>query len=242
MVSLFRMIVVLTALLKVISASAAENILRVPHIADAAPFVILNEQQQPEAGLLYELYQRLSHQLGLTMQMTAVPRKLIGKWVLQGDIDIYCNATPYWFIDPEFRFSPPLYIHRDLVVSRRQYADIADFLRHASGRIGTTFEYIYPTLQLLFQNGQLQRLDSVSPRESLQLLQSGQLDMAVVSEIELKYFLYDHQDFATLVVAQDEIRCMYSPQLSEQTVAQLNTQLSTLMKQGELIRIVDKYQ
>ena len=216
--------------------------LRVPHIADAAPFMILNEQQQPDSGLLFELYQALSQQLGLTMQIEAVPRKLVGKVLQQGDIDIYCNATPDWFPEPNLRWSPPLFIHRDVVVSRRNYVDFASFMQQAEGKIGTTFEYIYPTLSELFQKGRLLRVDSFSPRESLRLLQAGHLDAVVVSELELNYFLPDSAGLSSLVVAQDEIRCMYAPHLAEKQVQQLNDQLTLLIKQGDLIHIVDKYQ
>jgi len=216
--------------------------LRVPHIDDAAPFMILNDQQQPESGLLFELYQALSHQLGLTMQIEAVPRKLVGKVLQKGAIDIYCNATPEWFPEANLRWSPPLFFHRDVVVSRRKYADFASFVQQAEGKIGTTFEYIYPTLSELFQNGRLLRVDSFSPRESLRLLQAGHLDAVVVSELELNYFLPNSEGFSSLVVAQDEIRCMYAPQLEEKQVQQLNDQLTLLIKQGDLIRIVDKYQ
>lgn len=218
------------------------KLLRVPHIADAAPFMIVNEQQQPVSGMLFELYQLLSHNLGLTMQIEAVPRKLIGKLLQQGDVDIYCNATPEWFTQPGLRWSPPLFIHRDVVVSRRKYANFSSFLQQAQGRIGTTFKYIYPTLSWLFQQGRLERVDSFSPRESLRLLQAGHLDAVVVSELELNYFLRDSQGLSTLVVAQDEIRCMYAPQLRDKQVQQLNEQLTLLIEQGEIVRIVEKYQ
>ncbi len=225
-----------------VAAGEPLTTLRVPHIADAAPFMIVNQQQQPVSGMLFELYQLLSHNLGLKMQIEAVPRKLVGKQLQQGDIDIYCNATPEWFTQPDLRWSPPLFIHRDVVVSRRKYADFASFLQQAQGRIGTTFEYIYPTLSWLFQNGRLERMDSFSPRESLRLLQAGHLDAVVVSELELNHFLHNSTGLSTLVVAQDEIRCIYAPQLSDKQVQQINEQLTLLIKQGELIRIVDKYQ
>lgn len=231
----------LTVLLLPAQATTMQ-VLRVPHIADAAPFIILNDQQQPVAGMLYELYDRLSAGLGLSMHIAPVPRKLVGQLLLNGDIDIYCNATPEWFTEPAFRWSPPLFIHRDVVVSRRNYADFASFLKQARGRIGTTNEYIYPTLQRLFQQGQLQRVDSFSPRESLASLQKHHLDAVVVSELELKYFLHQTDDLAVLVIAQNQIQCIYSPALSEAQVQQLNTQLTLLIKQGELIKIVDKYQ
>lgn len=242
MLRLFKAICLMTLIWVVPVVNAAPPSLRVPHIADAAPFVIMSEQQQPVSGMLFEIYQLLSVQLGLKMQMDDVPRQQVGRLVLQGDIDLYCNATPLWFPDPRFRWSPPLFIHRDLVVSRHRYADFAHFLQQASGRIGTTYEYIYPTLQRLFNDNQLQRVDSVSPRQSLKLLQAGVLDAVVVSELELNYFVQRHHDFATLVVAQDEIRCMYSPHLTASQVARLDLHIMQLIKQGELIRIVDKYQ
>lgn len=223
---------------------AGENlpVLRVPHIADAAPFMILNAQQQPTSGMLFELYQLLSDSLQVKMQIEAVPRKLVGKLLLKGEIDIYCNGTPEWFIEPELRWGPPLFIHRDLVVSRANYQDFAGFMRQARGRIGTTYEYVYPTLSWLFENGQLERVDSFSPRESLRLLQTGHLDAVIVSELEFNYFLADGAGFSSLVIEQNEIQCMYAPQLTEQQVQLLNTQLSALIKKGEIIKIIEKYQ
>lgn len=218
------------------------KVLRVPHIADTAPFVILDAQQQPVAGMLYELYRSLSAGLGMSMHMAPVPRKLIGSLMQKGEIDIYCNATPEWFPDPIFRWSPPLFIHRDVLVSRHNYGDFASFLTLTRGRIGTTSEYIYPTLQRLFQQGQLQRVDSFSPRESIGLLQKHLVDAVVVSELELKYFLRQSTDLSILVIAQNKIQCMYSPALSDAEVQQLNAQLNRLIKQGRLIEIVDKYQ
>jgi len=234
-------LIVILGLSPVIAAEPQKQ-LRVPHIADAAPFMIINEQQQPVAGLLFELYQRLSEQLGLTLYIEAVPRKLVGKVLLKGDIDLYCNAAPEWFPEPEFRWSPPLFIHRDVVVSRQYYPDIATFLQRAQGRIGTTYEYIYPTLSWLFQTGRLERVDNFSPRESLRLLQAGLLDTVVVSELELNYFLHDRQGLSSLVIAQDEIRCIYAPHLSDSQIQQFNAQFSNMVKRGELIRIIEKYQ
>ena len=225
-----------------VSAEVVMNVLRVPHIDDAAPFMILNQQQQPTSGMLFELYERLSRNLGMSLQIQAVPRKLVAQMLLKGDIDVYCNATPDWFPQTELRWSPPLFVHRDLVVSRQHYRDVANFLKYAQGRIGTTNEYIYPTLSGLFQTKQLQRVDSFSPRENLRLLQRNHLDTVVVSELEFKYFMPKTDELSTLVIAQNDIQCMYSPLLTSVQVQQFDAELTRMKKQGELIEIVDKYQ
>jgi len=225
-----------------VSAEVSMNVLRVPHIDDAAPFMILNQQQQPTSGMLFELYERLSGSLGMSLQIQAVPRKLVAQMLLKGDIDLYCNATPDWFPQAELRWSPPLFVHRDLVVSRQHYPDFTHFLKHAHGRIGTTNEYIYPTLSGLFQTKQLQRVDSFSPRENLRLLQRYHLDTVVVSELEFKYFMPKTDELSILVIAQNDMQCMYSPQLSSAQVQQFNTVLSRMKKHGELIEIFDRYQ
>lgn len=223
-------------------ADVTMNVLRVPHIDDAAPFMILNQQQQPTSGMLFELYERLSRNLGMSLQIRAVPRKLVAQMLIKGDIDLYCNATPDWFPQTELRWSPPLFVHRDLVVSRQDFPDFAHFLKHAQGRIGTTNEYIYPTLSSLFQTKQLQRVDSFSPRENLRLLQRHHLDTVVVSEFEFKYFMPKTDELSTLVIAQNEMHCMYSPRLSAAQVQQFDTELVRMRTLGELIEIVDKYQ
>ncbi len=220
---------------------ATEAPLRVPHIADAPPFMLTDAQQVPNGGILFDIYQQLSAAMQRPLQIEAIPRKRVTEMLLRGQLDLYCNGTPDWFTEPELRWSPPLFIHRDLYVSAQPYRDFADFRQRVSGKVGTTFGYVYPTLTELFARGQLQRVDSYSPAESLRHLQKRHLNAVVVSEFEFNYLLAQKQDLHVVEIERNQIRCMYSPVLAEQTIQQLNQRISALQQQGKIEQILAAY-
>lgn len=215
--------------------------LRVPHIADAPPFMLTDEFQMPVGGILFDLYQRLSAELQRPLQIEAIPRKRVTELLLRGKLDFYCNGTPDWFTEPELRWSPPLFTHRDLFVSQQPYRNFADFRRRVSGKVGTTFGYVYPTLTELFARGQLQRIDSYSPAESIRHLSSGHIPAAVLSEFEYSYLLKQRGQYHVVEIERNEIRCMYSPVLSPALISQLDQTLKRLKTDGELEKILSRY-
>ena len=91
------------------------------------------------------------------------------------------------------------------------------------------------------QRGQLQRVDSYSPEESLRHLQKRHLNAVVVSEFEFNYLLAQKQDLHVVEIERNQIRCMYSPVLAEQTIQQLNQRISALQQQGKIEQILAAY-
>jgi len=220
---------------------AGDAPLRVPHIADAPPFILTDAQQVPNGGILFDIYHQISAAMQRPLQIEAIPRKRVTDMLLRGQLDFYCNGTPDWFTEPQLRWSPPLFVHRDLYVSVEPYRDFADFKQRVRGKVGTTFGYVYPTLTELFARGQLQRVDSYSPAESLRHLQRHHLNAVVVSEFEFGYLLAQKQDLHVVEIERNQIRCMYSPVLSEQTIEQLNQTITRLGLQGKIEQILAAY-
>lgn len=224
-----------------LSVQADESPLRVPHIADAPPFMLTDQQQTPVGGILFDIYQQLARTLNRPLQIDAIPRKRVTDLLLRGQLDFYCNGTPEWFTEPQLRWSPPLFVHRDLYISREAFGDFADFSRRSTGKVGTTFGYVYPTLTELFARGQLQRVDSYSPAESLRHLQKKHLNAVVVSEFEYGYLLKNKTGLHVVEVERNQIQCMYSPVLAEQTIRQLDNAIMALHQQGQLEQILALY-
>lgn len=215
--------------------------LRVPHIADAPPFMLTDADQIPTGGILFDIYQHLSQAVHQPLEIEAIPRKRVTDLLLRGQLDLYCNGTPNWFTEPELQWSPPLFVHRDLYVSTEAFQDFADFSRRVKGKVGTTYGYVYPTLTELFARGQLQRVDSYSPAESLRHLQKRHISAVVVSEFEYGYLLKQKQGLFAIEVERSQIRCMYSPMLAQQTIEKLNAAITSLGKNGSIDRILQAY-
>lgn len=223
------------------SAHSDNAPLRVPHIADAPPFMLTDQQQIPVGGILFDIYQQLAHTLNRPLQIEAIPRKRVTDLLLQGQLDFYCNGTPEWFTEPQLRWSPPLFVHRDLYISAENFADFTDFSQRSKGKVGTTFGYVYPTLSAMFARGQLQRVDSYSPAESLRHLQKKHLSAVVVSEFEYGYMLKNKQGLHAVEIERNQIQCMYSPVLAESTILQLDQAITALRQQGQLEQILARY-
>lgn len=206
---------------------------------NSPPAVIL-QQGKVAAGFMPDIYQLLANELGVKLDMVAMPRKRLADFLLAGQADIYCRASPEWYPEPELSWSPPLLVFQDLIISRRNYLDLADFTQRSKGSIGATLGYVYPKLQPLFTQGQLLRVDSVTPATNAIRLLRGELDTIVLSDTEAFYMLR-LTDFKTLTLTSYPIHCMYGPTLSAKQQQQLNTFIGQQARSGLFQKVLDQY-
>lgn len=153
---------------------------------NSPPAVIL-QQGKVAAGFMPDIYQLLANELDVKLQLVSMPRKRLADFLLSGQADVYCRASPEWYPDQGLKWSPPLLIFRDLIISRRSYLDLEDFSQRSKGEIGATLGYVYPKLQPLFDQKQLLRVDSVTPATNAIRLLRGELDTIVLSDTEAGY-------------------------------------------------------
>lgn len=206
---------------------------------NSPPAVIL-QQGKVAAGFMPDIYQLLANELGIKLQMVAMPRKRLADFLLSGQADIYCRASPEWYPDRGLQWSPPLLMFQDLIISRRNYLDLEDFTQRSKGEIGATLGYVYPKLQPLFGNKQLLRVDSVTPATNAIRLLRGELDTIVLSDTEAGYMLR-LADFKTLTLTTYPIHCMYGPSLSPLQRLKLNRFIQQQASAGVFQKVLDQY-
>jgi len=206
---------------------------------NSPPAVILH-QGKVAAGFMPDIYQLLAKELGVKLDLVAMPRKRLADFLLTGEADIYCRASPEWYPDPGLKWSPPLLVFHDLIVSRRSYLDIDDFSQRGKGKIGATLGYVYPKLQPLFENKKLLRVDSVTPATNAIRLLRGELDTIVLSDTEAGYMLR-LADFKTLTLTTYPIHCMYGPSLSPLQLLKLNRFIQQQASAGVFQKVLDQY-
>ncbi|RVU35354.1 transporter substrate-binding domain-containing protein [Rheinheimera riviphila] len=206
---------------------------------NSPPAVILQEGKVA-AGFMPDIYQLLANELGVKLDLVAMPRKRLADFLLTGQADIYCRASPEWYPDPGLKWSPPLLVFQDLIISRRNYLNLSDFTKRSKGSVGATLGYVYPKLQPLFSNGQLLRVDSVTPATNAIRLLRGELDTVVLSDTEAFYMLR-LTDFKTLVLTSYPIHCMYGPSLSPLQRLKLNRFIQQQASTGVFQKVLDQY-
>lgn len=206
---------------------------------NSPPAVIL-QQGKVVGGFMPDIYQLLAKELGVKLQLVALPRKRLVDLLLSGEADIYCRASPQWYPEPGLQWSPPLLEFQDLIISRRQYLDFADFAKRSKGKIGTTLGFVYPKLQPLFSEQRLLRDDSLTPATTAIRLLRGELDTAVFSDNEASYMLR-LADFKTLPLNTYPIHCMYGPSLSAAQQQQLNRFIQQQASAGVFRQMLEQY-
>lgn len=206
---------------------------------NSPPAVILQEGTVA-GGFMPDIYQLLAQELGAELQLVSMPRKRLADFLLSGEADIYCRASPEWYPDPGLSWSPPLLVFQDLIISRRKYLDLQDFIQRSKGKIGATLGYVYPKLQPLIEQKQLLRVDSVTPATNAIRLLRGELDTVVLSDTEASYMLR-LADFNTLTLTSYPIHCMYGPSLSPLQRLKLNRFIKQQASDGVFQKVLDLY-
>ncbi|MBK5415347.1 substrate-binding periplasmic protein [Pseudomonas sp. TH31] len=211
----------------------------------AMPMVQL-EQGRPTQGILYDILLSLATQVGVPAEFHVLPRARVQNAMEHGEVDVRCYAAQSWLPNQsgDYIWSIPLFLQRDLLVSRKgpPSSVLPADLQHEA--IGTVLGYIYPTLQPLFDAGQLQREDARNQEQVLDKLLSGRYRYAVSNQWTLDWFnqrlLPDQQLQAVAVLQEQKVGCYVrnDPNVPVQRI--LRTLLRMKMS-GEIDDIIGLY-
>ena len=211
----------------------------------AMPLVQL-EHGRPTQGILYDVMLSLSTQVGAPAEFHVVPRARVQSVMEHGEVDVRCYAAQSWQPNQsgDYIWSIPLFVQRDLLISRQSppTAVVPANLQRQS--VGTVLGYIYPTLQPLFDSGQLQREDARSQEQVLEKLLAGRYRYAVSNQWTLDWFnqrlLPERQLQAVALLQEQNVGCYVrnDPKVPVQRI--LRTLLRMKMS-GEIDDIIGLY-
>lgn len=211
----------------------------------AMPMVQL-ERGRPTQGILYDILLSLATQVGVPAEFHVLPRARVQGAMEHGEVDVRCYAAQSWLPNQsgDYIWSIPLFLQRDLLISRKgSPSPVAPTdLKHEA--IGTVLGYVYPTLQPLFDAGQLQREDARNQEQVLDKLLAGRYRYAVSNQWTLDWFnqrlLPDKQLQAVAVLQEQKVGCYVrnDPNVPVQRI--LRTLLRMKMS-GEIDDIIGLY-
>lgn len=195
-------------------------------------------------GILFELFTEIARQVHRVPTFHLVPRARVEQALLSHAVDVRCYVAPAWTEHDfhDYRWSVPLMMQRDLLVSR---AGLKGDLQSLSGQaVGTVLGYHYPRLQPLLESGRVTRDEARNQELVLKKLQIGRYRYAISSEIALNWFNRSLPQSQRLtpasVIEETPLSCMVLDSPETPTDEVLST-LAALKASGEIDRILDHY-
>lgn len=195
-------------------------------------------------GILFELFSETARQVHRAPAFHLLPRARVEQALLGHVVDVRCYVAPSWTEHEfrDYRWSVPLMVQRDLLVSR---AGLKGELQSLTGEsIGTVLGYHYPRLQPLLDNGRLTRDEARNQELVLKKLQIGRYRYAISSEIALNWFNRSLSQSERLtpasIIEETPLACMVldSPEVPADEILKA---LATLKADGTIERILSHY-
>ena len=211
----------------------------------AMPMVQI-EQGRPTQGILHDVMLSLATQVGMPAEFHVLARARVQNAMEHGEIDVRCYAAQSWLPNQsgDYIWSVPLWFQRDLLISGERNHPPVTLANLASQTIGTVLGYEYPTLQPLFDAGQLRREDARNQQQVLQKLHAGRNHYAVSNQWSLDWFNQklpaDRQISVVALLQENQLGCYLrnDPKLPVQRI--LRTLLKMKMS-GEIDDIIQLY-
>ncbi|AIS13980.1 amino acid ABC transporter substrate-binding protein [Pseudomonas chlororaphis subsp. aurantiaca] len=233
-------------LLVAMNGFAAEPALRFSIPDSWAMPVVQIERGRPTQGILHDMMASLATQVGTPAEFHVLARARVQAAMDHGEIDVRCYAAQSWLPNQagDYVWSIPLFIQRDLLISREQPTLPVNPKDLPTQPIGTVLSYIYPSLQPLFDSHQLLRDDARNQEQVLQKLWAGRYRYAVSNQWTLDWFnqtLPPEQQLHSVAILQEQaVGCVIrnDPALPVQRV--LRTLLRMKMS-GEIDDLIGLY-
>ncbi|QHD02326.1 amino acid ABC transporter substrate-binding protein [Pseudomonas sp. S04] len=211
----------------------------------AMPMVQI-EYGRPTQGILHDVMLSLATQVGLPAEFHVLARARVQNAMEHGEIDVRCYAAQSWLPNQsgDYIWSIPLWFQRDLLISNQHHHTGVVPADLAPQTIGTVLSYHYPTLQPLFDSGQLKRDDARNQDQVLQKLLAGRNEYGVSNQWTLDWFnqrlMPERQLRAVAVLQELHVGCYVrnDPDLPVQRI--LRTLLRMKMS-GEIDDIIRLY-
>ena len=216
--------------------------------SDSAPIVIINGGQLT-GGLSRELSEALGKALAVPVQFVVIPRKRVELSISQGSIDMVCNTNPLWYVGADkVRWTQEFYPQIERIISKKTHTRTIDALEQLVGqRIGVIGGYHYSSIEPLWQSMRATRVNQPRLPQLIRALQSGLVDVAINSELEIAAWARanlaaaEHIRMHPMIVSTVPTRCAVSP-ASRYSVDKLNSALTEMHRNGITKRILKRYE
>lgn len=193
-----------------------------------------------------DLGQAIAKELGMVPVFSAVPRKRVEEMLMVGREHVVCYADPKWLEhSDQYQWSKGFLSNTNILVTQAGMPPLKNLKDIAPGRTGTVLGYVYPELQALFDNGNLQREDAPNDESNFRKLLAGRMSYLVTHQLYLDDALRREPEArsrigSVLKIREFETRCALS-KLAPISLAQFDTAMDRLKQRGVFTKIISAY-
>jgi polar amino acid transport system substrate-binding protein len=201
------------------------------------------ENEQVVDGIHKDIGDALAQHLGRTARFLALPRKRIVKTLETGDADVLCSYVPEW-LEGAFDWSRPFIPIAEVLISDRRAPRPHAIADLAGQPIGTVLGYSHPELEEILGKN-FKREDAPTSEVNLRKLAAGRVRHAVTAKAFLEYRLKLGDPplslYPPLTVKTYMGQCAVSRH-GRVTVADVDRAIDRIVKDGVLMKILQRYQ
>lgn len=209
------------------------------------PFMINKKNTQP-SGIIYDVLQLILSKQGYVIKTISVPKKRELEFFKTGKLDAHAmirelvdEPSQYVFSDPVLKIRNVLFTTVGNPITFNKIDDLI------GKRAITHLGYKYPTLERYFEEGLIERHDTVNESAMLGMTLLKRADFAIMNDYVGAWIIKQKQWSGKFQVSKNDIstydyRIMFSKKWNS-LVLKFNKELALLKENGSLEKIIEKY-
>ncbi len=229
------------------STVASQDILFNVTQAGFPPYLIKKEGF-PVKGIMFEVLQVISEKHGYSVRPKEIPKNRVTMQIKSGQLDAGAIAKE-WVVTPDdYEFTDVIIEVRDVLFSLKgnpiKFGSLEDLF---GKKLGTHLGYHYPILAPYFKNKSIKRVDSLTERTMLEMTLHRRTDASVINELVGRWIIKSNPNWRNVYkISKNSVggygyRFIFGKKWKN-FVGKFNGELSLMKKNGELDRIISKYQ
>lgn len=209
------------------------------------PFTITHNGKH--SGIYIDIFNRLSAMTKHTFIMLPYPPARAIKEFNLGRVDIEPGVNEEWRATSKItaQYSISFAKSTDFLVFKKVNRFLFSSSADLTGKtIGVIRGYAYPEYESAFANGTTKRFDALSEKQLLKLLMANRIKQIIIGSETFFYHQKLHPQYQQFeiggIISQVEVKMRIHPSKSH-LLPEINAALSTMLQNGEIKEIYDKY-
>lgn len=209
------------------------------------PFII---DKTAAFGLYFDLLSLVSDQR-FEYQLTYVPRKRINKLLENDDLQgVVIGVSPHWFSDSDetkYLWTNSFLEDKDEIISHTDKPFEFSSAELGNKSMAAVRGQFYVQLTHAFENGQLERFDTESEENIIDMVHRQRVDFGVVSRSTLDYLVNKNNNVKAIYISttphEEYLRHILVPHQFADVASHLNKRLESKLQTKEWHEVLQRY-
>lgn len=213
---------------------------------DSPPFILFDTSTEPatvRGGVFFDLALEIGKQARRPLIFALLPRSRLHSDLAEGDLDLICFDTEAWSgkLATHYFWSSPIFRQSDHIISLKGTKEETNIksLNDLKGKIlGTTLNFVYPTLDPYFKKGLILREDADSGFANLTKLNLKRVNYIILNKLEYEFYKKTNPllQRAPIDIDPIDVKCAISKR-SAFKLNELNAAIQAMKKNGRMEKV-----